>query len=452
MNYLISAAFQWMLRGMISTNHMKKHILLAGITLGFGLAFTPNSTLALSPPVPTQEDFALPLLSQIVKDSGVEMGQFQQCMRNGTWADTIATSIHQAQSVPISGVPETLVFTESGMVYRTLGSDTTTLEALLSELKAGKSPTTNTVSVPTHYLKPSSDEPGWGDENAPVHLVVYVDLLCPFCRQYDKALVVLEEKYQGFIQITYRDYPLTMMHPQSFLLAHTAQCAFDQDKYWEFISQIYRWTPVTKEFATYGITEPRNQSQYTLSEIKPYQQKLDVFNWFTGKTKVVAENLDEMFPELAEDGVIMELIAEPTYPDSAMRYAFFQAKKIPGELQPKTTFYKLDTVIGTISRMKISSLLPANTGNIEVNTTETKLAWSPVKSGGVARELYVFDLIKDTRTLVKTLPTGQTFDTSNGEPLNFSSKFEWLDEKTIGYKTYDTKTKEFIADGLVKLK
>lgn len=452
MNYLISAAFQRTLRGMISKNHMKKHILLAGITLGFGLAFTPNPTLALSPPVPTQEDFALPLLSQIVKDSGVEMGKFQQCMRNGTWADTISTSIYQAQSVPVSGVPETLIFAEDGLVYRTLGSDTTTLDALLSELKAGKSPTTHTLLMPTNYLKPSLNEPGWGVENAPVHLVVYVDLLCPFCRQYDKALVALEEKYQGFIQITYRDYPLTMMHPQSFLLAHTAQCAFDQDKYWEFITQIYRWTPVTKEFATHGIAEPKNRGQYTLSEPKPYQQKLEVFNWFTGQRKVVAENLDEMFPELAEEGVVMELIAEPTYPDSAMRYAFFQAKNPSMELQPKTTFYKLDKVTGVIHRMKISSLLPANTGNIEVNTTETKLAWSPVKSGGVARELYVFDLIKDTRTLVKTLPAGQTFDTSDGELLNFSSKFEWLDEKSIGYKTYNTKTKEFIAEGLVKLK
>ncbi len=64
----------------------------------------------------------------------------------------------------------------------------------------------------------------------------------------------------------------------------------------------------------------------------------------------------------------------------------------------------------------------------------------------------MFDLIKDTRTLVKTLPAGQTFDKSDGKLLNFSSDFEWLDEKTIGYRAYNANTKALITEGLVKLK
>lgn len=434
------------------SENMKKKILLTGLLVTFGLTFTPHPTLALSPPIPTQKDFTLPLLSQIVKDSGLDMGKFQKCMSAGTWTESITRSIQEAESIPVYGVPETFIFTQTGLVYRTIGSETTALDTLLSELQTGKTPSAAAVSMPGNYSLPNSNEPGWGDENAPVHLVVYVDLVCPFCRKYDQALVALEEKYQGFIQITYRDYPLVQMHKQSFLLAHVANCAMDQDKYWEFIKQIYRWTPVTKEFEVYGISEPANRGLYTLTEPKPGQQKLEVFNWFTGTSKVVAENLDALFPELAEEGVVMELIAEPIYPDSAMRYAFFQAKNPTTELQPATNFYKLDKVTGVINRMKISTLLPANTGNMVVNNTENKLAWSPIKSNGLARELYVFDLIKDTRTLVKTLPTNQTFYKNTEDLRNFSSDFEWFDDKTIGYQTYNSNTKALVTKGLVKLK
>ena len=432
---------------------MKKYVLLAGLGLGF-LAGLPQATLALSPPIQTQEDFPLPLLVNIVKDSSVDMSKFQMCLRQGDWVDTINQSIIEGDLAHLTGVPETLIFTEAGPVYKIQGANREGLETLLSELKSGKTPSSPPVILPASFPVPNNkSEPGWGDENAPVRLAVYVDLACKYCRDLDTILLDLEEKYHGFIQITYRDYPLTSLHPQAYLLAHTANCAHAQGRYWDFIEQLYRWTPKTTEFETHGITEPKNSGQYQLTNLAedPYKQKLTTFNWFTGKGKTVAENLDIMFPELAAEGVILQVIAKPTYPDSAVRYAYFQAVNPAYELQPKTNFYKLDTVTGVMNRMKISALLPANTGNMEVNTTETKLAWSPVKSGGVARELYVFDLITDKRTLVKTLPIGQTFDTSDGKLLNFSSQFEWLDEKTLGYKVYNAKTKTFIKDGLVKL-
>lgn len=428
---------------------MNKKILLSGLLLSLSYIFTPNTTQALSVPVQTKTDFALPLLSQIVKDSGVEMKKFQQCMHEGTWYETISKSIEYADTANLSGTPETFVFAKNGIVYRVQGSNKAQLETLLEDLKAGKKPSTPEVILPENFPAPnSSNEPGWGEQTAPVQLVVYVDLLCPYCRQLDQVLIDLEEKYQGFIQIIYRDYPIVELHPQSYLLAHAAQCTFDQGKYWDFVDQIYRWTPKTSEFETQGITEPKNRWQYNVL----HEQTLTIFDWFTGETTIVTEKLDSLFPELAEDGVVMELLAEPNYPDSAVKYAFFQAINLKYEAQPATNFYALNKKNRTIKRMNISKLLPANRGEIKVSTTETKLAWSPVGSGGSARELYVFDLLTDTRKLVKTLPVGQTFDKGDGTLLNFSSDFEWLDENTIGYKVYNQKNKVFIKDGIIKLK
>lgn len=431
---------------------MKKHFLLAGVTLGLGIAFAPQTTLALSPPVQIHNESGLPQLSQIAKDSGLDMKAFHTCMGAGTWTESITRSIADAESLAISGVPETLIFADNGLVYKTFGSDTTALDALLSELKAGKKPSIPPVILPENYARPGLNEPGWGEEKAPVHLVVYVDLACPFCKKYDEALVMIEEKYQGFIQITYRDYPLIGLHPQSFLLAHSAQCAYDQARYWEYLEQLFRWTAVTKQFDTKGLPTPEVPASYQLTETEPGIQSLTVYNWFTSTYVTQIQNLQYKFPELDDEGVMLEVLAEPVSPASARKFVFFKAANPLYKTQPKTNIYKLNLQTGTIERMKISSLLPANSGELQLSPAETKLAWSPVGTGGVAQELYVFDLITDKKTLVKKLPAGQTFDTSDGELLNFSSKFEWLDEKTIGYTAYNAKTKAFITDGIIKLK
>lgn len=422
---------------------MKKHFLLAGVTLGLGIAFAPQTTLALSPPVQIHHESGLPQLNQIAKDSGLDMKAFHTCMSAGTWTESITRSIEEAESLAISGVPETFIFTNIGLVYKTLGSDTAALDTLLSELKAGKTPSVPPVILPENYARPDQTEPGWGEENAPVHLVVYVDLACPFCKKYDEALVMIEEKYQGFIQITYRDYPLIGLHPQSFLLAHSAQCAHDQAHYWEYLDQLFHWTGVTKQFDTKGLPTPEVPASYRLTETEAGIQSLTVFNWFIGTEVTKIENLQSTFPELGDEGVLLEVLAEPVFPTTARKFVFFKANNPLYKTQPKTNFYKLDLSTGVIKRMKISPLLPTRIDDLQLSTTETKLAWISEDKAGNARQLYVFDLLTDTRTLVKTLPLGQFFEKND---------LEWLDEKTIGYKIYSQSSQALINSGIIKVK
>lgn len=422
----------------------KKKFVIGTIITSLGLFSLPQNLQALSVPVYRAEDTTYPQLNQIAKDTGLELTTFQSCLKNSSWVSSIEQSIREAKSAEVTGTPETLLFTESGKVYRVPGADREALEKIISELKAQKTPSTPEIILPANFPAPdSSVEPGWGDTNAPVHLAVYVDLACKYCRDLDKILLDLEEKYTGFIQITYRDYPLTSLHAQSFLLAHSAQCAQDQDRYWDYLEQLFRWTPKTAQFNTKNLATPDVPAIYELTENESGEQSLTVFNWFTGTEVTKIENLQSTFPELGDEGVLLEVLAEPIFPTNARKFVFFRAGNPLYKTQPKTNFYKLDLSTGVIERMKISPLLPTRIDDLQLSTTETKLAWISEDKAGNARQLYVFDLLTDTRTLVKTLPAGQFFEKND---------LEWLDEKTIGYKIYSQSSQALISNGITKVK
>jgi protein-disulfide isomerase len=80
-----------------------------------------------------------------------------------------------------------------------------------------------------------------GDPNAPVTIVEFSDFECPFCaRFYTQTLPQIEEKYieTGKVKLVYRDFPLSF-HQMAQKAAEAAECADDQDMFWEMHDQIY---------------------------------------------------------------------------------------------------------------------------------------------------------------------------------------------------------------------
>ena len=82
-------------------------------------------------------------------------------------------------------------------------------------------------------------DPALGVEDAPVIIIEYGDFGCPTCRVWHNAGIrdqVLEE-YPGQVLFVWRDYPvITAQSPKA---AEAGQCAFDQNKFWEFHDYIY---------------------------------------------------------------------------------------------------------------------------------------------------------------------------------------------------------------------
>jgi protein-disulfide isomerase len=74
-----------------------------------------------------------------------------------------------------------------------------------------------------------------GDPNAPVIMVEFSDFECPFCtRFYTQTLPAITEQYidTGKVKFVYRDFPLNF-HPNAQKAGEAAECADDQDKFWE---------------------------------------------------------------------------------------------------------------------------------------------------------------------------------------------------------------------------
>lgn len=110
--------------------------------------------------------------------------------------------------------------------------------------------TTQTGDATTPPAEPAAREnvqvdtgslPVLGQEDAPVTIVEFSDFQCPFCRRfYTDAYQQLKKEYidTGKVKLYFRHYPLDF-HPMAVPSALAAECANDQDKFWEMHDKLY---------------------------------------------------------------------------------------------------------------------------------------------------------------------------------------------------------------------
>lgn len=96
---------------------------------------------------------------------------------------------------------------------------------------------------PTVKVEVSADDDSFlGPENAKVTIIEFSDYQCPFCRSFWRdTLNQIKEKYIDSgksVKFVYRDFPLSF-HPMSQKYAEAAECAGDQNKYWEMHDKIF---------------------------------------------------------------------------------------------------------------------------------------------------------------------------------------------------------------------
>jgi len=98
----------------------------------------------------------------------------------------------------------------------------------------GKVPTQAAAMSPV-----TDDDPSQGPEDAPVVIVEFSDYQCPYCQMWHQdVLPRIMNEYSGQIRFIYRDFPLSG-HPEAQPAAEAANCAGDQDAYWQFQDAIF---------------------------------------------------------------------------------------------------------------------------------------------------------------------------------------------------------------------
>lgn len=84
--------------------------------------------------------------------------------------------------------------------------------------------------------------PVLGQDGARVTIVEFSDYQCPFCARYSRETYPqLDRDYirTGKVRYVFRDLPIESLHPQAFKAHEAANCAGDQNKYWEMHDRLF---------------------------------------------------------------------------------------------------------------------------------------------------------------------------------------------------------------------
>lgn len=78
-----------------------------------------------------------------------------------------------------------------------------------------------------------------GDKNAPITLIEYSDVQCPFCSRFHPTLIQALNDYKGQVRWVYRHFPLSSIHPDAQKAAEASECANEQGKFWEMLDKMF---------------------------------------------------------------------------------------------------------------------------------------------------------------------------------------------------------------------
>jgi len=86
-----------------------------------------------------------------------------------------------------------------------------------------------------------SGRPFIGNEDAPAVFVEFVDFECPYCRESAEVIrqIMLEPYYQDKVRFVFRHFPVMELHPNALDAAMAAECAHEQNMFWEMHNAIF---------------------------------------------------------------------------------------------------------------------------------------------------------------------------------------------------------------------
>lgn len=197
--------------------------------------------------VPAGEKIVTP--AEAANAVGVNKGDFEKCMNEGRFADEVSADLNEGAGVGIGGTPTSVIVTESGDQYFVVGAVPveildTYVSAALDGDKQALSELDEQFGIPEAADVPALKEGDHvrGSTDAPVALIEYSDLECPFCRAFHPYAKQILQKYEGRVVWAYRHFPLETIHPSARPLAEGSECVAElagEDKFWEYVDYVF---------------------------------------------------------------------------------------------------------------------------------------------------------------------------------------------------------------------
>lgn len=127
---------------------------------------------------------------------------------------------------------------------------------------ANSSKRSQTIPNPSEYVR--THNPRFGSSSAPITIIAFIDFECPFCRRAYPEFEAIREKYSPVVQIVFKHFPLSSIHPNALPSAIAAQCAAQQNTFWQYYNQIFSSSLLSEEaYNTYASNVALNQSLFT---------------------------------------------------------------------------------------------------------------------------------------------------------------------------------------------
>ncbi len=190
---------------------------------------------------------AVDLFKQYAAALGLDAATFDGCLDSGKYVDKVNTDLQAGIEAGVTGTPAFFIndWFVSGAQPLTVFQDT------IAAVQRGDTPTPTPPPPPTptplpagaDIFSPDPNRPGMtyggfytrGDANAPILMVEFSDLQCPYCSQH---FTQVEPQIQrdwidpGQVRVVFVHFPLAI-HPQAPKAGEAAECAGVQGKFWE---------------------------------------------------------------------------------------------------------------------------------------------------------------------------------------------------------------------------
>ena len=121
-----------------------------------------------------------------------------------------------------------------------------------------------------------------GSVDAKVKMIVFSDFQCPFCKAFHPTIKQALSEYGDKVLFSFKQFPLSNIHPQALPAALASECASEQGKFLPYADKLFEkqaeWgkTTGTQSFKTYAAQLGMSTSQFgTCLDSKKYQSKVE---------------------------------------------------------------------------------------------------------------------------------------------------------------------------------
>lgn len=127
------------------------------------------------------------------------------------------------------------------------GVNTVPLPNIPEETPPSTSPPPSLGSGATDNIKPITNADHIkGNLDAPVKIVEFSDLECPFCKRFHPTLQQAVDEYDGQVAWVYRHFPLDQLHSKARKEAQATECANElggNGGFWAYTDKLFEITP-----------------------------------------------------------------------------------------------------------------------------------------------------------------------------------------------------------------